>query len=148
MMDVTSTGKFYRMRLGRFVPPINRTHRSWHKPAHCYACSAFQEHVKIIRTSQATRYVSATETNQLMLHGETAAVYCENHTEHTDILCGQSAPHRKHITISAAEPNRLMFFGETVAVYCENRTEHTEALCGQSVPHRKHIASPLQYPTG
>jgi hypothetical protein len=26
-----------------------------------------------------------------MLFRETVAVYCENHTEHTDILCGQSA---------------------------------------------------------
>jgi hypothetical protein len=26
-----------------------------------------------------------------MLFGETVAVYCENHTEHTDTLCGQSA---------------------------------------------------------
>jgi hypothetical protein len=33
-------------------------------------------------TSQETHYVSATETNQLMLFGETVAVYCENHTEH------------------------------------------------------------------
>jgi hypothetical protein len=36
-----------------------------------------------------------------MLFGETVAVYLENHTEHTDKLCGQNAeivPHRKHIT--------------------------------------------------
>jgi hypothetical protein len=26
-----------------------------------------------------------------MLFGETVAVYCENHTEHTDTLCGQNA---------------------------------------------------------
>jgi hypothetical protein len=26
-----------------------------------------------------------------MLLGETVAVYCENHTEHTDTLCGQNA---------------------------------------------------------
>jgi hypothetical protein len=28
--------------------------------------------------------------NRLMLFGETVAVYCENHTEHTDTLCGQN----------------------------------------------------------
>jgi hypothetical protein len=44
-----------------------------------------------VRTSQETHYVSATETNRLMLFGETVAVYCENHTEHTDTLCGQNA---------------------------------------------------------
>jgi hypothetical protein len=36
-------------------------------------------------------YVSATEPNQLMLFRETVAVYCENHTEPTNTLCGQNA---------------------------------------------------------
>jgi hypothetical protein len=43
------------------------------------------------RTSQEIFYVSATKTNGLMLFGETVAVYCENHTEHTNTLCGQNA---------------------------------------------------------
>jgi hypothetical protein len=37
-----------------------------------------------------------------MLFGETVAVYCENHTEHTDTLCGQNVefvPHRKHVRL-------------------------------------------------
>jgi hypothetical protein len=38
-----------------------------------------------VRTSQETHHVSATEPNRLMLFRETVAVYCENHTEHTDI---------------------------------------------------------------
>jgi hypothetical protein len=57
-----------------------------------------------------------------MLFREPVAVYCENHTEHTDTLCGQKThfvPHRKHIT--------------SVAVYCENHTEHTNTHCGQNV---------------
>jgi hypothetical protein len=29
---------------------------------------------------------------------ETVAVYCENHTEHTNALCVQTVPHRKHVT--------------------------------------------------
>jgi hypothetical protein len=40
-----------------------------------------------VRTSQETHYVSARETNRLMLFRGTVAVYCENHTEHTDTLC-------------------------------------------------------------
>jgi hypothetical protein len=46
-----------------------------------------------VRTSQETHYVSATEPNRLMLFGETVAVYCENHMEHTNTrtLCGQNA---------------------------------------------------------
>jgi hypothetical protein len=67
-----------------------------------------------VRTSQETHYVSATETNRLMLFGETIAVYCENHTEHVNTLCGQNAetlyiriqfvPHRKHITSPLQRP--------------------------------------------
>jgi hypothetical protein len=49
-------------------------------------------------TSQETHHVSATEPNRLMMSGETVAVYCENRTEHTDTLCGQSVPHRKHMS--------------------------------------------------
>jgi hypothetical protein len=45
----------------------------------------------LVRTSQETHYISATKSNQLILFGETVAVYCENHTEHTDTLCGQNA---------------------------------------------------------
>jgi translation initiation factor IF-1 len=44
-----------------------------------------------VRTSQETYYVSTTKPNRLMLFGETAAVYCENHTGHTDTLCGKNA---------------------------------------------------------
>jgi hypothetical protein len=74
-----------------------------------------------------------------MLFGESVAVYCENHTEHTDTLCGQnvefycvkdsfSTSQETH-HVSTTKTNRLMLFGETVAVYCENHTEHTDALC-------------------
>jgi hypothetical protein len=55
-----------------------------------------------------------------MLFGETVAVYCENHTEHTDTVRTSQETHY----VSVTEPNRLMLFGETVAVYCENHTEH------------------------
>jgi hypothetical protein len=44
-----------------------------------------------VRTSQETNRVSATNHNWLMLFGETVAIYCENHTEHTNTLCGQNA---------------------------------------------------------
>jgi hypothetical protein len=42
-------------------------------------------------TSQEAHYVSATETNQLMLFVEVNAVYCDNHTKHINTLCGQNA---------------------------------------------------------
>jgi hypothetical protein len=35
--------------------------------------------------------MTATKPNRLMLFGETVAVYCENHTEHTDTLSSQNA---------------------------------------------------------
>jgi hypothetical protein len=37
-----------------------------------------------IRKSKETHYISATEPNWLMLLGETIAVYCEKHSEHTN----------------------------------------------------------------
>jgi hypothetical protein len=42
-----------------------------------------------VLSTQETHYGSATEPNRLMLFKETVAVYCENHTEHTNTLCGQ-----------------------------------------------------------
>jgi hypothetical protein len=42
----------------------------------------------IVVTSLATLYYfSVTEANRLMLFGETVSVYCEDHTEHINILC-------------------------------------------------------------
>jgi hypothetical protein len=35
-------------------------------------------------------YVTTAKPNRLMLFRETVAVYCENHMEHTDTLCGQN----------------------------------------------------------
>jgi flagellar basal body-associated protein FliL len=44
-----------------------------------------------VRASQETHYVFATKPNRLMMFREIIAVYCENHTEHTNTLCGQNA---------------------------------------------------------
>jgi translation initiation factor IF-1 len=63
-----------------------------------------------------------------MLFGETVAVYCENHTEHTDTVRTSQETHY----VSATEPNRFMLFGETVAAYCENYIEKKNTLCGQT----------------
>jgi hypothetical protein len=67
-----------------------------------------------------------------MLFRETVAVYCENHTEHTDTLCAQNAVYINAVRtsqethyVSATKPNRLMLFMETVAVYCEIYGKHT-----------------------
>jgi hypothetical protein len=67
------------------------------------------------RTSQGTHFVFMTTTN---LFGETVAVCCSNHTEHTDILCGQNAVYKNPVRtsqethyVSATKPNRLMLFG-------------------------------------
>jgi hypothetical protein len=57
-----------------------------------------------------------------------SAVYCENHTEHTDTVHTSQKTHY----VSATEPDRLMLFGKTVAVYCENHTEHINTLWGQN----------------
>jgi hypothetical protein len=44
-----------------------------------------------VRTSQETHDVSTTKLNRLMMSRETVPVYCENHTEHINTLCGQNA---------------------------------------------------------
>jgi hypothetical protein len=66
------------------------------------------------------RFFTATEPNRLMLFKETVAVYCENHTEHTDTVRTSQETHYVFTT----EPNLLTLFRETVAVCCENHTEH------------------------
>jgi hypothetical protein len=89
-----------------------------------------------VRTSQETHYVSATKANRLMLFRETAAVYCENHMEHTDTLSGQNA---EFYNIYKSSPYltgntlRLRYKAQPVnAAYCENHTEHTHTLIGQN----------------
>jgi hypothetical protein len=77
-----------------------------------------------VRTSQETHHVSAAETNRLILLGDTAAVYCENHTEHTNPV--RTSQEKRYV--STTETNRLMLLGQTVAVYCENHTEHTNLV--------------------
>jgi hypothetical protein len=66
-----------------------------------------------------------------MLFRETVAVYCENHTEHTNTQKWVRASQETYY-VSATKPNRLMLFRETVAIYCENYMEHTNTLCGQN----------------
>jgi hypothetical protein len=51
-----------------------------------------------VRTSQETHYVSATKPNRLILFKEIIAVYCENHTEHINTLCGQNAEFSYYLT--------------------------------------------------
>jgi hypothetical protein len=62
-----------------------------------------------------------------MLSGETAAIYCENHTEYTHTV----RTSQETYYVSATEPNRLILFVQTAAVYCENHTEHTDTLVGR-----------------
>jgi hypothetical protein len=74
-----------------------------------------------------------------MLLGETVAVYCENHTDHTNTFCvytNRVRTSQETHYVKATNPKRLMLFGETVAVYCENHTAHTDTLCGQNAKFR------------
>jgi hypothetical protein len=48
-------------------------------------------YIRIQYVPHRKHYASATETNWLMLFGETIAVHCENHMEHINTLCGQNA---------------------------------------------------------
>jgi translation initiation factor IF-1 len=60
-----------------------------------------------------------------MLFGETVAVYCENHKEHINTLCGHFSSYLTGNTL------HLRYKSQPVnAVYCENHTEHINTLCG------------------
>jgi hypothetical protein len=63
-----------------------------------------------------------------MLVGKTVAVYCENHTEHTDTV--RTSQETQYVSFT--EPNQLMLYGETVNVYCENHLDHADTVCGQN----------------
>jgi thioredoxin-related protein len=68
------------------------------------------------------------------------AVYCENHTEHTDTVRTSQETHY----VSATEPNWLMLFRETAAVYCENHTEHTDTVrTSQQTLRLRYKAQPI-----
>jgi hypothetical protein len=65
--------------------------RYWNPPPHVYIYSRLSNDLysNSVRTSHETHYVSATKPNRLMLFRETVTVYCENHTEHTNVLHSQ-----------------------------------------------------------
>jgi hypothetical protein len=56
-----------------------------------YKMSYIRSNMVTSKNSQEIYYVTATATTRLMLFGETVAVYCENHMEHINTLCGQNA---------------------------------------------------------
>jgi hypothetical protein len=71
-------------RLGLATSPPSVSRLSRKASTNCYR-------VSFTLTAQETHYVTATKTNRLMPFRETVAIYCENHTEHTDALCRQNA---------------------------------------------------------
>jgi hypothetical protein len=76
--------------------------------------------------------VSVIEPNRLMLFGETIAVYCENHTEHTDTVRTSQETHY----VSTTEPNRLMLFTvrtiRNTQIQCVGRMQFFNATAGNA----------------
>jgi hypothetical protein len=76
----------------------------------CWRCGQNAETLYIflyknsVRTSQETYYVSTTKPNRLMLFREIIAVYCGNHTEHINTLCGQNADFSSYLTGNSPSP--------------------------------------------
>jgi hypothetical protein len=72
-----------------------------------------------VPTSQETHCVFATKPNRLMLFREIIVVYCKNHTEHTNTLCGQNAEFSSYLTGNTLrlryKAHRLMLFREIIA---------------------------------
>jgi hypothetical protein len=72
--------------------------------------------------------VSAIKTNRLLMFGKTVAVYCENHTEHTDTV----RTSQERCYVSATENNRLMLFRVRGTIYCDKYTENANTPLVQS----------------
>jgi hypothetical protein len=51
----------------------------------------YSDYKMLVPTSQLAQCISITKVNQSMLFMEIIAVDCENHTEHTNTMCGQYA---------------------------------------------------------
>jgi hypothetical protein len=93
-----------------------------------------------VRTSQETHDVTATKPNRVMLFRERVAVYWENHTEHTDTLCGQNAIYinsvrtsQKTYDVTATKSIRLMLLF-TAALASNSPPFHTNLLVFSSSP--------------
>jgi hypothetical protein len=59
-----------------------------------------------------------------MQFGETVAVYCENHTEHTDTV---RTSQEKHY-VSATKPNRLKLLGKQ-SLFIVRTIRNIQVLC-------------------
>jgi hypothetical protein len=74
-----------------------------------------------------------------MLFGETVAVYCENHTEHTNTLPNNIWEFSLYLTGNALHLHNkdqpVIAVWETVNVYCENHTKHTNTPLGQNAEY-------------
>jgi hypothetical protein len=85
-------------------------------------------HFSILITTLSNLAITAITRKVWTLSGKwrnsSIAVYCENHTEHTDTV----RTSQETYYVSSTETNRLMLFRVTVAVYCENHTEHTDTV--------------------
>ena len=126
-------------------------------PRHCGRVSP-KLHVQSVPGSKHS--LSVIKTSQLMLYREIIAVCSQNHTKHTNTLCGQnvelyiktqSVPRSKH-SLSVIKTSQLMLYREIIAVCSQIHTKHINTLCGQnvelciktqSVPRSKHTPSRL-----
>jgi hypothetical protein len=100
-------------------------------------CENHTEHADTVRTSQKTRYISATDTNRLMLFGEKSrCLLWEPYGTHkySPYLAENTLPIRYR-----DQPDNAVW--ERVAVCCENHTEHTNTLCGQKKKKEKYLWS-------
>jgi hypothetical protein len=69
-----------------------------------------------------------------MLFGETVAIYCENHTEHTDTLCGQNLEFWCVKAGGTYSDHKSRSAGKETPVLLRNRKRYYRAtLCSKHV---------------
>jgi hypothetical protein len=85
-----------------------------------------------VRTSEETHQVSITKSNRLMLFREIIPVYCENHMEHTNTLCGQNSDFLC-VKAGGAYSYRCAFKGLTIREIQTSRWKHRDATAEPSL---------------
>jgi hypothetical protein len=85
-----------------------------------------------VRTSEETHYISATETNRLMLFRETVSVYCEN--QNAEFQCVKAGgTYSNHWSLE--DNSRWSFMGPKGSFSCsQGRVTRTDPESDESTP--------------
>jgi hypothetical protein len=93
---------FQKQRFGNWMFPSVRESRPVR--VQFFDARILSQYIKCKSVPHRKHYVTTTKPNRLMLFRETVAVYCENHTEHINTLCGQNTEFSAYLTVNTPSP--------------------------------------------